>query len=101
MVGVFCLWTHKTASLKNLTEKDTLSMTIKRLVWITNENGLVEAKTPFGVYELNEMPLGTVISFMPSTISCRCISDKRGVSLEQAKVIAQMDFETLVAECLT
>lgn len=72
----------------------------KRLEWIETEGGLIEASTPFGKYELNDMQQGVVVSFLPSSISCRRISDKRGVSLEQAKTLAQADFDAHVLACL-
>jgi len=57
-------------------DKGEAGMKIRPLEWVKNESGLVEAQTPFGLYELNEMPNGTIVSFIPAPTSCRRISDK-------------------------
>lgn len=55
--------------------------------------GVHEARTPLGTYRLHDLPLGCAVSFhSPKETFCN-VSDKPGVTLEQAKQLAQYDFE--------
>jgi hypothetical protein len=68
--------------------------TIKLLEWKAQSRaGKHEATTPLGTYTLMELPLGCAVSFHSRQEPFRTISDNPGVMFEQAKGLAQSDFE--------
>lgn len=55
--------------------------------------GDYEASTPIGVYKLMDLPLGCAASFHSPHIPFVDINSKPGVTLEQAKEMAEKDYE--------
>ena len=51
------------------------------------------ASTPIGVYKIMELPLGCAAGFHSTHIPFFDINSKPGVTLEQAKELAEKDFE--------
>ena len=65
-----------------------------QLNWRPGERpGNFEATTPIGVYKLMDLPLGCAASFHSRHIPFVDINSKLGVTLEQAKEMAEKDYE--------
>jgi len=63
--------------------------------------GVTEAETALGTYRLRDLPLGCAVSFHESGRGFCNISDRKGVTLEQGKAIAQQDFESRAAAAVS
>jgi hypothetical protein len=55
--------------------------------------GVHEAQTPLGTYRLHDLPLGCAVAFHSPKVAFCNVSDKQGVTVVQAKQLAQHDFE--------
>ncbi len=73
---------------------------VSQLNWQEDGDGLITARTRIGDYELNILSEGTLVSFKPSPSYYSPLSDRRGVTLEMGKKIAQTDFESRILACL-
>lgn len=63
------------------------------------EDGIERCRTPFGIYEVQQMPRGTLASFHYGT-AYRRLMDRVGTTREQAVAACQSDFNNRVRECL-
>jgi hypothetical protein len=57
-------------------------------------SGVHEAETALGIYRLRDLPLGCAVSFHESGRGFCNVSDRKGVTLEEARQLAQQDFES-------
>jgi hypothetical protein len=65
-----------------------------RLNWRpSGRPGEYVASTPIGVYKLMDLPLGCAVGFHSTHIPFFDINSKPGVTLQQAKELAEKDFE--------
>jgi hypothetical protein len=71
----------------------------RMLDWRCAELDMLEAPAFRGVYEICEFPKGCIVTWRYGTCARR-LSDKVGVSLDQAKELAQKDFELVVTDCV-
>ncbi len=63
------------------------------------EDGIERCRTPFGIYEVQQMHRGTLASFYYGN-SYRRLMDRVGTTREQAIAACQSDFNNRVRECL-
>jgi hypothetical protein len=63
--------------------------------------GVHEAETALGIYRLRDLPLGCAVSFHENGRGFCNVSDRKGVTLEEGKQIAQQDFESRMATAVS
>jgi hypothetical protein len=63
------------------------------------EDGIERCRTPFGIYEVQQMHRGTMASFVYGN-SYRRLMDRVGTTRDQAVAACQSDFNNRVRECL-
>lgn len=63
------------------------------------QDGIERCRTPFGIYEVQQMHRGTMASFVYGN-SYRRLMDRVGTTREQAVAACQSDFNNRVRECL-
>lgn len=63
------------------------------------EDGIERCRTPFGIYEVQQLHRGTLASFCYGN-SYRRLMDRVGTTREQAVAACQSDFNNRVRECL-
>ncbi len=79
-----------------------MSNRVLALEWkAADTSGVYEAETVLGVYRLRDLPLGCAVSFLESGRGFCNVSDRKGVTLEQGKAIAQQDFESRAAAAIS
>ncbi len=67
----------------------------------SSQPGVQEAETALGIYRLRDLPLGCAVSFLESGRGFCNVSDRKGVTLDEGRQLAQQDFESRVSAAVS
>ena len=75
---------------------------VQTLEWkVSAALGVHEAETVLGIYRLRDLPLGCAVSFHESGRGFCNVSDRKGVTLEEGRRLAQQDFESRLSTAVS
>jgi hypothetical protein len=79
-----------------------MSDRVQTLEWKESAtSGVYEAESVLGVYRLRDLPLGCAVSFIESGRGFCNVSDRKGVTLEQGRALAQQDFADRLSSAIS